>query len=110
MGLHVRKNDTVMIMAGKGAAGSKKVTGRVLKVFPKKNRVLVEGYNMVKRHTKPSARNQKGGIVEKEAPIHISNVMVVSAKSGRPLRIGSHTNETDGKKLRFSHKHQEEIA
>lgn len=106
--MKIKKGDTVMIVAGKGAAGGKKVTGKVLKVFQKKDRVLVEGYNLIKRHRKPTQRNPQGGILEKEAPIHISNVMVISAKSGVPTRVNSKFLENQSK-VRFSRKLQEEI-
>ena len=67
---HVKKGDTVLVLAG----ADKGKTGRVLRVIPDKDKVVVEGVNMIKRHTRPTQRNPKGGIVEKEAPIHISNV------------------------------------
>jgi large subunit ribosomal protein L24 len=70
MGLRIKKGDSVLVIAGSDR-GKK---GRVLRVFPAKNRVVVEGVNMIKRHTRPSQKNPKGGIVEKEGPIHISNV------------------------------------
>lgn len=73
MGLHVKKGDTVEVIAGSDRGKQ----GRVLRVFPKKSRVVVEGVNMIKRHTRPSQKNQKGGILEKEAAIHVSNVRVV---------------------------------
>lgn len=104
----LKKGDTVQIISGKGAVSSKPVKGKVLRVFPQKGKVLVEGYNFIKRHTKPSQQNQQGGIIEKEAPISISNVMLVSPKSGKITRVGSKTLK-DGSKVRFSHKLQEEI-
>jgi large subunit ribosomal protein L24 len=82
--MKVRKNDTVIVISG----NSRGKTGKVLKLFPIKNRVIVEGVNIIKRHTKPSQRNPQGGIVQKEAPIHISNVMVIDPKSGKPTRVG----------------------
>lgn len=69
--VHVRKDDVVVVITGK----DKGKQGKVIKVLPKTNRVVVEGVNMVKKHTKPSARNPQGGIIEMEAPIHASNVM-----------------------------------
>ena len=77
-------------------------TGKVLKVFPKKNRVIVEGINIRKRHTKPSQTNPQGGILEKEAPINVSNVMILDPKSNEPTRIGSQIilDEKTGKKKR----------
>lgn len=70
MAARIKKGDQVVVLAGKYRG----TAGRVLRVYPKKDRVVVEGVNMIKRHTRPSQRNPKGGIVEKEAPIHISNV------------------------------------
>ncbi|MCX5757314.1 MAG: 50S ribosomal protein L24, partial [Candidatus Hydrogenedentes bacterium] len=78
-----RKNDTVMIITGK----YKGRRGRVLRVFPKDSRVLVEGVNMVKRHTRPTNRQQQGGIVEREAPIHVSNVIPWCEAVGAPSKI-----------------------
>ncbi len=79
----IKRDDTVMVIAGK----DKGRKGKVLRVFPAKSRVLVENVNVVKRHTRPSQASQ-GGIVEKEAPIHISNVMLVCPKCGDPTRVG----------------------
>lgn len=80
--MHVKKDDTVLILSG----NDRGKRGRVLKVFPAKNRIIVEGVRFIKRHTRPSAKNQSGGIVEKEAPIHVSTVMVVCSKCGEPTR------------------------
>ena len=74
--LHVRKGDNVVVITGK----DKGTKGRVLKVFTKDSRVLVENVNMIKRHVKPNRKNQQGGIIQKEAPIHASNVMIFNAK------------------------------
>ena len=82
--MKIRKDDMVMVIAG----NDKGKTGKVLKVFPKDNRVIIEGVNIRKRHTKPSQQNQQGGIVEKEAPIHVSNVMVMDPKTNEPVRVG----------------------
>ena len=82
--MKVVKNDTVLVISG-NYKGKK---GRVLKVFPKENRVIVEGVNFIKRHTKPSPKNQQGGIVEKEAPLSASKVMVICSKCNTPTRIG----------------------
>jgi len=90
---HVRKNDLVQVIAGK----EKGKTGKVLKVLPKKNRVLVEKVNFVKRHSRPSGRTRQGGIIQKEAPIHISNVLLVCPKCNRGARMGKRLLE-DGKK------------
>ena len=78
-------------------------TGKVLKVFPDQQRLIVEGVNIIKRHTKPSQKNQKGGIIEKESSIHISNVMVIDPKTNEPTRIGYKFLE-DGTKVRISKK------
>ena len=76
--------------------------GRVMKVFRDKNKAIVEGVNTVKKHEKPSAANPQGGITEKEAPIHVSNLALVDPKSGEPTRVGYRME--DGKKVRFSKK------
>lgn len=102
--LHIKKNDTVFVNAGE----NKGKTGRVLKVLVKDNRAIVEGINMVSKHTKPSAKNPQGGIVKQEAPIHISNLNVVDPKTGAPVRIGRKRND-DGKLVRYSKKSGEEI-
>ena len=94
--MKIRKNDTVVVIAG----NSKGKTGKVLKVFPKESKVIVEGVNLRKRHTKPTQKNPQGGIVEKEAPIHVSNVMILDPKTKEPTRIGSKIiiDEKTGKK------------
>ena len=93
--MKVIKNDNVLVVSG-NYKGKK---GKVLKVFPKDNRVIVEGVNFIKRHTRPTQKNQQGGIVEKEAPIHVSNLMVVCPKCDTPSRLGRKILE-DGKKVR----------
>ena len=102
--LHIKKNDTVVVLAGE----DKGKTGKVLKVLVEKNRALVEGVNMVSKSTKPSAQNPQGGIVKKEAPIHISNLSLVDPKSGKATRVGIKVTE-DGKKVRIAKKSGEEI-
>ena len=102
MTFRLRKNDTVMIMAGENKGQS----GRIIKVFPKKKTALVEGKNMVRRHTKPNQKNQQGGILEKEAAIHISNLMLLCPKTGKPTRIGMQVLE-NGNRVRFSKKAKE---
>lgn len=97
--MHVVKEDNVKVLSGKYRGK----TGKVLKVFPKENRVIVEGVNIIKRHTKPSQKNQQGGIVEKEAPVNASNVMVIDPKTGEPTRVGYMYLE-DGSKVRISRK------
>jgi large subunit ribosomal protein L24 len=105
MSFRVRKNDTVQVMSGEFRGK----TGRIVKVFPDKNRALVEGLNIVKRHTKPNRKAQQGGIVQKEAPIHLSNLMLVCPKTGKPTRIGVSILE-GGKRVRFSKRAKETIA
>lgn len=85
--MRVRKNDQVLVLAG-NYKGKK---GKVLKVFPEENRVIVEGVNFIKRHSRPTQQNPKGGIIEKEAPIHVSNVMVICPKCNTPSRMGRKT-------------------
>ena len=102
--LHIKKNDTVVVLAGQ----DKGKTGKVLKVLVDENCALVEGVNMVSKSTKPSAKNPQGGIVKQEAPIHISNLSLVDPKSGKPTRVGIKVAE-DGKKVRIAKKSGEEI-
>lgn len=83
--MKIRKNDTVMVISG----NDKGKTGKVLKVFPKEFKVIIEGINLRKRHTKPSQKNPQGGILEKEAPINASNVMILDPKTNETTRIGS---------------------
>jgi large subunit ribosomal protein L24 len=97
--LHVKKDDLVMIVAGK----DKGKTGKVLRVIPEKGRVLVENLNVVKRHTRPSQANAEGGIIEKEASIDVSNVQLVCKACDKPARTGLRTLE-DGSKARFCKK------
>ncbi len=93
--LHVKKGDTVMVVTGK----DKSKTGKILQILPKKDGVLVEGLNMVKRHTRARG-NEAGGILEKEAPIHNSNVMMYCGKCKKPVRTRISVLE-DGKKVRI---------
>jgi len=94
--MKIRKNDTVMVISG----NDKGKTGKVLKVFPKLSRVIIEGINLRKRHTKANQKNPQGGILEKESPVHVSNVMILDPKSNEPTRIGSKIilDEKTGKK------------
>ena len=87
--LHIKKGDIVFVNAG----DDKGKTGRVMQVLVKANRAIVEGVNIVSKHTKPSAKNPQGGIEKKEAPIHISNLNVVDPQSGKATRIGRRLNE-----------------
>jgi large subunit ribosomal protein L24 len=96
--VRVRKGDQVVVVSGKDRGKR----GRVIRVSPAKSRVLVEGVNMIKRHTRPiPQRNIKGGIVEREAAIHISNVMVLDPETDRPSRVGVKVLE-DGRRVRVS--------
>jgi len=83
-------------------------SGRIMRVFPDKQKAIVENLNMVKRHTKPNPKNQQGGIIEKEAPIHLSNLMLMCPKTGKPTRVGVEVLE-NGKRVRFSKKAKESI-
>ena len=100
---HVKKDDTVKVISGE----SKGEEGKVLEVYPSKNRALVEGVNMVKRHTKPNATHPNGGIVDQEAAIHISNLMLVDPKTGETTKTGR--KEVKGKLQRYSKKTGEVI-
>jgi large subunit ribosomal protein L24 len=100
---HIKKDDTVKVMAGENKGDE----GKVLEVYPDKNKALVEGVNIVKRHTKPNATHPNGGIVEQEAPIHLSNLMLVDPKTGETTRTGR--KEVDGKLVRYSKKTGEVI-
>jgi large subunit ribosomal protein L24 len=102
--IHIKKGDTVIVNSGE-YKGHK---GKVLQIFNKQNRALVEGANMVSKHTKPNSENPKGGILKKEAPIHISNLMLVDPSSGEATRIGRKLNENN-KLIRYSKKSEEEI-
>ena len=102
--LHIKKGDNVYINAG----NDKGKTGKVLTVFPEKDRVIVEGVNMVSKHTKPNSKNPQGGIVKQEASIHISNVNLIDPASQKPTRVGMKLTE-DGKKIRVAKKSGEEI-
>lgn len=100
--LKIKSGDTVKVVAG----DHKGSEGKVLTVFIEKNKAIVEGVNLVKKHTKPSAQNPQGGIIEKEAPIHISNLSLLTAK-GETTRVGY---RVDGdKKVRYSKKSNEVI-
>lgn len=94
--MEIRKNDSVMVIAGK----ERGKTGKILRLLPEKNSVIIERLNIVKRHSKPRGPQQPGGIVEKEARIHASNVMVMCDKCNAPVRIG-HKILADGKKIRI---------
>ena len=102
--LHVKKNDMVKIIAGKEQGKS----GKVLRVFPEKGRVVVESLNLIKRHTRPNQLNPEGGIVEKEAPLSISNVMLICGSCNQATRTGIRLLE-DGSKTRYCKKCNESV-
>lgn len=102
--LHIKKGDTVFVNSGE-SRGQK---GRVLEVDVKKQRAIVEGVNMMSKHTKPNADNPNGGIIKQEASIHISNLMLLDPKSGEPTRIGRKLDDKN-KLVRYSKKSGEEI-
>ena len=103
--LKIKKNDTVVVLAGT----SKGKEGKVIKVYLATNRAIVEGINMISKHTKPNAANPQGGILKQEASINISNLMLVDPKSGQPTRIGRKRDEETGKLVRYSKKSGEVI-
>lgn len=96
--LHIKKGDMVIVIAG----NDKTKQGRVLEVFPKKDKAIVEGVNIISKHTKPNSENPQGGIIKKEAPIHISNLMIVCPETGKATKIGR--EERNGKLVRYSKK------
>jgi large subunit ribosomal protein L24 len=101
---HIKKGDMVKVLSG----ADRGKEGRVLSVLIEKDRAIVEGVNMVSRHTKPNAKDPKGGILHKEAAVHISNLMLIDPKSGDPTRVGRKRND-DGKLVRIAKKTGEEI-
>ena len=102
--LHIKKGDTVYVNTGE----DKGKTGRVLQVLVTENRAIVEGINMISKHSKPNAQNPQGGIEKKEASIHISNLNLVDPKTGKPTRIGRKL-DSSGKLVRYAKKSGEEI-
>ena len=102
--LHIKKGDIVYVNAG----NDRGKTGRVVRVIVDKNRAVVEGVNMMSKSVKPSAKHPQGGIVEMEAPIHVSNLNLIDPKTGKPTRVGHRINE-QGVKVRYSKKSGEEI-
>ena len=101
--IHIKKGDTVIVNAG----NDKGKTGKVLEVIPAKDRAIVEGINVVSKHTKPNSAHPQGGIVKQEAGIHISNLQLIDPKSGAATRVGYKVE--DGKKIRYAKKSGEEI-
>jgi large subunit ribosomal protein L24 len=102
--IKIKKGDTVMVISG----NSKGKSGRVLDVLKEKNRAIVEGVNIIKKHSKPTQQNPDGGIIKKEAPIHLSNLMLVDPKTSEPTRVGRKFNDKD-KLVRYSKKTGEVI-
>ena len=96
--IKIKKNDTVIVTTG----NSKGVKGKVIKVYPSKNRAMVEGANMISKHTKPNAASPQGGIVKQEASIHISNLVLVDPSTGEATKIGRRMDEKTGKIVRYS--------
>jgi large subunit ribosomal protein L24 len=96
---HIKKNDLIMVTQGK----EKGKSGRVLRVLPEKEKVIIEKINFIKRHTRPHGQQRRGGILEKEAPLHLSNVMLLCEKCNKPVRIKHQTVE-GGKKVRVCHR------
>ena len=103
--IKIKKNDIVIVTTG----NSKGTKGKVIKVFPKEKKVMVEGANLVSKHSKPNAENPQGGIVKQEAKIHISNLVMIDPKSGDATKIGRRMNEKSGKIIRYSKKSGEVI-
>jgi large subunit ribosomal protein L24 len=102
--LHIKKGDTVVVLSG----NSKGQKGKVLEIDVKNERAIVEGVNMISKHTKPNAQYPNGGIIKKEGSIHISNLLPEDPKTGKPSRVGRKENE-EGKLVRFLKKSGEEI-
>jgi large subunit ribosomal protein L24 len=101
--MKIRRDDEVLVTAGK----DKGKTGKVLRVDPAKERVYVEGLNIVKRHQRPNQMGQQGGVIEKEGPIHVSNVAILDPKDGKPTRIG--IAREDGKRFRVARRSGQRI-
>ena len=99
MSIHLKKDDQVMVISGKDKGNS----GKIVKVLKAKSKVIVEGINKARKHEKPNQKNEKGGIVDKAMPIHISNVMLISPKSKKPVKVSRKKNEA-GKRIRVEAK------
>ncbi|GBE36241.1 50S ribosomal protein L24 [bacterium BMS3Bbin07] len=104
MGLKIKKSDKVIVISGK----EKGKQGRILSIMPKKNRVIIERVNMIKRHMKPSRQYSQGGIIEKEGTLHISKIMLVCPRCQKPSRISNHILD-DGRKVRLCKRCKEVI-
>jgi len=103
--IKIKKGDIVSVATG----NSKGLKGKVIKIFPSKNMAMVEGVNLVSRHTKPNAANPQGGIIKQEAKIHISNLIMLDPKTGEKTKIGRRIDEKTGKLVRYSKKSGEVI-
>ena len=103
--IKIKKNDIVIVTTG----NSKGTKGKVIKIFPKENRAIVEGANLVSKHSKPNAASPQGGITKQEAKIHISNLVMIDPKSGDATKIGRKMDEKSGKIIRYSKKSGEVI-
>ena len=103
--IKIKKNDNVIVNSG----NSKGTKGKVIKIFPSENRAMVEGVNLISKHTKPNAANPQGGIIKQEAKIHISNLMLIDPKTGEGTKIGRRVDEKTGKLVRYSKKSGESI-
>tara|TARA_Y100000746_G_C15032674_1_gene256011 strand:+ start:59 stop:382 length:324 start_codon:yes stop_codon:yes gene_type:complete len=103
--IKIIKNDMVIVRTG----NSKGVKGKVIKVYPKENKAMVEGVNLISKHTKPNAANPQGGIIKQESKIHISNLMLIDPKSGNPTKVGRMRDKKTGKIVRFVKKTGEVI-
>ncbi len=98
MAMKIKKDDLVKVISGK----AKNSEGKVMRVIPEKSSVIIEGLNKAKKHQKPNQKDQKGGIIEKEMPIHVSNLALISPKSGKPTKVSR--REVDGKRVRVERK------
>ena len=98
--INIKKNDTVLVTTG----NSKGKQGKVIRIYPKLNKAVVEGVNMISKHTKPNAANPQGGIIKQESKIHISNLVLIDPASGEPTKVGRKIDKDSGKLARFSKK------
>ena len=105
MKIKIKKNDIVIVTTG----NSKGTKGKVIKIFPKENKAMVEGANLVSKHSKPNAASPQGGIIKQEAKIHISNLMLIDPKSGEPTKVGRKRDEKTGRLVRVAKKTGEVI-
>ena len=102
--MKIKRDDTVLIISG----NDKGKRGRVLRVYPEQDRIIVEGVRMMKKHTKPTQRDPQGGIIEREAPLHVSNVMLVDPKNDEPTRVGRQPLD-EGRRVRVAKRSGEMI-